>query len=124
MDKLDKMFEMQKGLNKRILGPDVERIHQEEKEKWILNYARALQQETAELIDSVPWKWWASYQKLDLQNARVEVVDMLHFLICLAQTLDMSAQDVFDAYNKKNAVNHQRQDKGYIQKEKEDSAHI
>ena len=46
----------------------------------MLNYTRAMQQEMAELIDSVPWKWWAKYQKFDEQNARVEVVDLFHFL--------------------------------------------
>ncbi len=57
-----------------------------------------MQQEIAELVDSVPWKWWAKYQKFDEQNARVEVVDLFHFLISLAQTLGMSAEDVFQAY--------------------------
>ena len=28
-------------------------------------------EELAELTDSVPWKWWAKYQKFDEQNARV-----------------------------------------------------
>ncbi len=124
MDKLDQMFEMQYALNKRILGENVEQIHQTEKTKWILNYARALQQEISELVDCVPWKWWAKYQKFDEQNARVELVDMMHFIICIAQALGMSAEDLFTAYSKKNIVNHQRQDKGYTQKEKEDSAHI
>jgi hypothetical protein len=35
-----------------------------------------MSQEIAELTDSVPWKWWAKYQKFDPQNARVEVVDL------------------------------------------------
>ena len=66
-----------------------------------------MSQEIAELTDSVPWKWWAKYQKFDEQNARVEVVDLFHFLISLAQVLGMSADDVFQAYLKKNEVNFQ-----------------
>ena len=58
-------------------------------------------QEMAELVDSVPWKWWAKYQKFDEQNARVEVVDLFHFLISMAQVLGMSGDDVFQAYIKK-----------------------
>ena len=96
----------------------------EEKAKWILNYTRAMQQEMAELVDSVPWKWWAKYQKFDEQNARVEVVDLFHFLVSLAQTLGMSADDVYQAYLKKNAVNHQRQESGYVAKDAADSKHI
>ncbi|MDR0755576.1 MAG: dUTP diphosphatase [Puniceicoccales bacterium] len=124
MDKLEKMFEMQRGLNVRILGEDVDRLHQEETAKWILNYARALQQEVSELVDCVPWKWWAHYQKMDVQNARVELVDIVHFVICLAQVLGMSADDLFNAYLKKNEVNHHRQDVGYVQKDETDSLHI
>jgi dimeric dUTPase (all-alpha-NTP-PPase superfamily) len=78
----------------------------------------------AELIDSVPWKWWAKYQKFDRQNARVEVVDLFHFLISLAQVLGMSSEDVFHAYVKKNEVNFQRQDAGYVVKDEADSRHI
>ena len=48
-----------------------------------LNYVRAMQQELAELTDSVPWKWWAKYQEFDKQNAKVEIVDLFHFLIHL-----------------------------------------
>jgi dimeric dUTPase (all-alpha-NTP-PPase superfamily) len=78
----------------------------------------------AELTDSVPWKWWAKYQKFDEQNARVEVVDCLHFLISMAQVLGMSADDVFAAYVKKNEVNLKRQDSGYQAKDADDSRHI
>ena len=96
----------------------------EDKGKWILNYTRAMQQELAELVDSVPWKWWAKYQEFDEQNARVEVVDLFHFLISLAQTLGMTADDVHQAYIKKNKVNHERQDSGYSEKDESDSRHI
>jgi len=123
MDKFEEIFRMQTALNSRI-GVNLPPASDEEKAKWILNYTRALQQETAELIDSVPWKWWAKYQKFDEQNAKVEVVDLFHFLVSLAQTLGMSADDVYQAYVKKNAVNHQRQDSGYVKKDAEDSKHI
>ena len=123
MDKLDKIFEMQEKLNCRI-GINLDDLGDDEKIKWILNYSRALQQEVSELIDSVPWKWWAKYQKFDKQNARVEVVDIMHFLVSIAQVLDMSADDIFDAYCKKNAINHERQDSGYVTKNKDDSRSI
>jgi len=114
---------MQDALNRRI-GVSLPPATEEEKAKWILNYTRAMQQEMAELVDSVPWKWWAKYQKFDEQNARVEVVDLFHFLISLAQTLGMSAEDVFQAYVKKNKVNLERQDSGYVKKDESDSRHI
>ena len=122
-DQLRELFLMQQALNQRI-GVNTAGLSDEEKTRWILNYCRAMSQELAELTESVPWKWWAKYQKFDEQNARVEVVDLFHFLISLAQTLGMSADDVFQAYVKKNEVNLQRQDSGYTRKDHEDSKHI
>ena len=54
-------------------------MNDDDRSKWILNYIRAMQQELAELTDSVPWKWWAKYQEFDKQNAKVEIVDLFHF---------------------------------------------
>lgn len=122
-DQLRELFRMQTALNQRI-GVNTTGMSEEEKTKWILNYTRAMSQELAELTDSVPWKWWAKYQKFDEQNAKVEVVDLFHFLVSLAQTLGMTPDDVYQAYLKKNAVNHQRQESGYVKKDEADSKHI
>ncbi|HOC56696.1 MAG TPA: dUTPase [Verrucomicrobiota bacterium] len=122
-DQLRALFQMQKALNERI-GVRTECMNTEEKTRWLLNYCRAMSQEIAELTDSVPWKWWAKYQKFDEQNARVEVVDLFHFLISLAQVLGMSADDVFQTYVRKNEVNFKRQDAGYTVKDEHDSKHI
>src|SRR6266536_868290 len=122
-DQLRELFRMQSALNQRI-GVRTESMSDEEKVRLILNYCRAMSQEIAELTDSVPWKWWAKYQKFDEQNARVEVVDLFHFLISLAQVLGMSADDVFNAYLKKNEVNFRQQETGYHEKDLTDSKHI
>lgn len=122
-DQLRELWRMQDALNQRI-GVNTHGMSEEEKTRWILNYSRAMTQEIAELVDSVPWKWWAKYQKFDEQNARVEVVDLFHFLISMAQVLGMSADDVFAAYLKKNEVNFKRQETGYTQKDEHDSKHI
>jgi dimeric dUTPase (all-alpha-NTP-PPase superfamily) len=122
-DQLRELFRMQQSLNERI-GVNTAGMTPEEKTKWVLNYCRAMSQEIAELTDSVPWKWWAKYQNFDEQNARVEVVDLFHFLISLAQVLGMSADDVFNAYCKKNDVNFKRQELGYAVKDHADSKHI
>jgi dimeric dUTPase (all-alpha-NTP-PPase superfamily) len=107
-DQFRELFRMQMALNQRI-GVRTEGMSEAE---------------NAELTDSVPWKWWAKYQKFDEQNARVEVVDLFHFLISLAQVIGMSADDVFQAYCKKNEVNFKRQDGGYAVKDEADSKHI
>ncbi len=122
-DKLKEIFEMQRRLNMRI-GVDTDNMDDDDRAKWVLNYSRALGQELAELVDSVPWKWWAKYQEFDKQNAKVEVVDMFHFLISLAQTLGLTADDVYRAYVKKNKVNFERQDSGYTVKDESDNLSI
>ena len=121
MDKLEEMFKMQHALNVRILGQEADQVMQKNLTEWVLKYSRALQQEVSELIDCVPWKWWAHYQKEDIEHAKIELIDIIHFVISLAQTLGMSAQEVFDTYMRKNEVNFQRQDSGYIEKAKEAS---
>lgn len=122
-DQLHEIFHLQEQLNQRI-GVNTASMTDEERQTWVLNYCRAMTQEIAELTDSVPWKWWAKYQKFDKQNARVEVVDLLHFLISIAQVLEMTADDVYAAYTKKHQVNVARQTSGYHTKDESDSRHI
>lgn len=122
-DMLEKIFELQEELNRRI-GVDTSNMSEEQQQMWLLNYCRAMTQEIAELTDSVPWKWWARYQKFDRQNARVEIVDLLHFLVSAAQVLGLSARDVYEAYIAKNKVNFERQDSGYTTKNESDCRHV
>ena len=122
-DKLDEIFRLQRELNLRI-GVDMARMTDEERQQWLLNYCRAMNQEIAELTDCVPWKWWAKYQKFDKQNTRVEIVDLLHFLISLAQVLELTPDEIFEAYTKKHRVNLARQDSGYTTKDETDNKHI
>lgn len=119
-DMLREIFRMQTELNQRI-GVRPAEMTEAEQQTWILNYCRALTQEIAELTDSVPWKWWAKYQEYDKQNARVEVVDLIHFVVSIAQVLGLSADDVYQLYLKKNEVNFKRQDSGYQEKDENDN---
>ena len=122
-DRLEQLFTLQEQLNRRI-GVDLAKMTGEERQQWLLQYCRALSQEVAELTDCVPWKWWAKYQTFDAQNARVEIVDLFHFVISLAQVAGMSAEDVFEAYTKKHQVNLNRQESGYVSKDENDSRHV
>lgn len=118
------MWEKQKELNKRV-GVHSDAISAriegasfpcatavEERIKWVLQFSRCLTQENAELVDSLPWKHWKA-QDFNSQNAKVEVIDMFHFLMSMAQVLGMSAEDFYQGYMQKNAVNHKRQDGDY-----------
>lgn len=122
-DKLNELFRLQKQLNQRI-GVNTDELTEAERQQWLLHYCRAMSQEIAELTDCVPWKWWAKYQSFDRQNARVEVVDLFHFLISAAQVLELGADEIFEAYTKKHQVNLKRQASGYTTKDERDNEHI
>ncbi|MFL2555378.1 MAG: dUTP diphosphatase, partial [Gammaproteobacteria bacterium] len=43
--------------------------------EWLVKYAKALKEELLELDDELLWKWW-SKDKIDMQNIRVELIDI------------------------------------------------
>ncbi|MCG8325707.1 MAG: dUTPase [Thiotrichales bacterium] len=80
--------------------------------EWLLKYAKAMKEELLELDEELLWKWW-SRDEIDLQNIRVELVDILHFLVSAMICAGLTPEKVFDVYTQKHAVNIQRQDSGY-----------
>lgn len=122
---LHEMFRLQEELNIRVgCNIPLVRVDPSLQDFWIQRFNKAITQENSELLDCTAWKWWRKAQTFDPQNAKVEVIDLFHFVISAAQVLGMSADDVFEAYLKKNAVNHQRQDTGYVVKDENDCRHI
>lgn len=85
--------------------------------QWLSRYTRAMEEELQELSDDLLWKWW-SQDTLDLQNIRVELVDILHFLVSAMIAAGLGPEKVYDLYLKKHAVNVRRQDTGYSQRTK------
>lgn len=120
---LDELFERQAALNKRI-GFDPDRLHArfdpQLAGEWLNNYIDAASNELEELRNCTFWKHWCAEAKRgerfklhDLQNARVEVIDLLFFWISMAQCLGLDAHDVMDLYHQKLRVNQRRQDRNY-----------
>ncbi len=117
------LFEKQAELNKRT-GFDAKALREnfdpQAAGEWINNYVAAMSNELEELRDCTFWKHWCQeakdgkrFQLHDLQNARVEVIDMLFFWISLAQCVGLDAEDAYRIYNQKLDVNHKRQDGEY-----------
>jgi dimeric dUTPase (all-alpha-NTP-PPase superfamily) len=130
-DMLEEIFAMQRELNRYTLAQndqaDYEAIPGDRalQNTWVRNYALAMNQEIAELVDSTNWKWWRTKVDLfDEQNLRVELVDILHFWVSACQVMGLSAADVHRMYLQKNAVNRRRQDGGYIEKDEADNRGI
>jgi hypothetical protein len=136
MNQLKEIFELQEKLNDLIflnqnikdndgnilkmntikdckdLGPNGEL------NKWLVNFLKAMKDETnRELSDELLWKWWSA-DKLDLQNIKVELIDILHFWASMCLCLDMNVFEVFDIYFQKMKVNMKRQKEKYSKENK------
>jgi len=79
---------------------------------WLTRYATAMKEELKELDEDLLWKWW-SRDEIDLQNIRVELIDILHFLVSAMICAGLTVDKVFDVYAQKHSVNLKRQDDGY-----------
>jgi hypothetical protein len=125
------LFEHQAELNRRIGFDPVELRENFDPQKageWLNNYLMAMSNEIEELRDCTWWKHWCDEAKEgkrfclhDLQNARVEVIDLLFFWISLAQCVGLDADDAVQLYHQKLAVNHQRQEQGYAMADKDEA---
>lgn len=110
---LQDVFDAQIALNEKTVPGLYQFIKSDEaKVHWLKNYHLAMQQEQAELIDSLDWKFWKKGEN-DWDNAKVELVDILHFWVSMCTVLGMDANEVFALYEKKNKLNHKRQEGGY-----------
>ncbi|WP_457595814.1 dUTP diphosphatase [Hydrogenimonas sp.] len=78
--KLEEMFALQARLNDDTNGPDWRRgVTRQGK---VVNWRRCIVMEAAELIDSFSWKHWKSIDGgIDIENIRIELVDIWHFLM-------------------------------------------
>jgi dimeric dUTPase (all-alpha-NTP-PPase superfamily) len=85
--------------------------------EWLKKQSWALGDEVRELNEELMDKWW-SKDPLDMQNIRVELIDILHFLVSGMMTAGMSASDVERIYKQKWQKNFDRQDNGYNAAEK------
>lgn len=80
--------------------------------QWLNRYVRAMEAELEELKSDLHWKWW-SKDEIDLQNIRIELVDLLHFLVSAMLCAGLTPEKLFDIYRQKHAVNVARMDSGY-----------
>lgn len=87
---------------------------------WLANYSKAMAEEVKELDEELLWKWW-SKDEIDIQNIRVELIDVLHFLVSAMICAGLTPDKVFDIYCQKHSVNLNRQDTGYSKSTKTES---
>lgn len=107
MDKLDKIFVMQKALNDDIA--ERRNLDRSDKSEWLQRQTLAMMSEMAELIDEVNFKWWKNPKPLDDEKIKYEIVDILHFFVSMCLTAGMDSKELFELYLNKNKENFDRQ---------------
>ena len=108
------MAAIQAALEKGELGPNGL------PNTWLRNYLTALSAEAEEVKEELLWKWWSKDQ-IDMQNIRVEIVDIMHFLTSLALISGLTADEFHRLYTAKHRVNQNRQDQGYSKDNKNEA---
>ena len=119
MDNLELIYSMQHDLNKFI---GIDTINDPNKLNMLFKFAYQIGDEANELQKCCLTKWWVQEFKdggklfdtvLDKDNAKVEAIDILHFLMSVFQILDMTPEDIVEIYKKKHKKNIERQENGY-----------
>jgi len=110
IDKLDKLFLMQNGLQRRLGNFP---LTDENKQKFINIQSMALIDEVMEALHETPWKPWKKNQEFNCENFKEELIDAWHFLINLTLASGMNSEELFERFINKNKENHKRQDNGY-----------
>lgn len=77
--RIREMLDLQAEVNRKVTGDGWKSLG---KESMSVDYSMAAVAELMEYTESgLPWKWWAKTFKRDWQNAKMELVDTLHFLL-------------------------------------------
>ena len=107
MDKLDRIFVMQRAFNEEL----VRRRHLDgiPMEKWLQMQTLAMVSELAELIDEVNFKWWKNPKPVEEDLVKEELVDILHFFVSMCLSAGMDADELHARYLAKNQENFDRQ---------------
>ncbi|MDO4571853.1 MAG: dUTPase [Clostridia bacterium] len=106
MDKLDKIFSMQKALDDDIAE---RRQLSFTREEWIQKGVLAMLSELSEVLDEARFKWWKNAEPVDEAALRDELVDVLHFFVSMCIRSGMSAEELYGRYVEKNRENFDRQ---------------
>lgn len=88
---LKEMLNAQFNLNSGISGPQW--VFGTTNKGKLINWSRYIYMETAELIESYPYKHWKSINgTVDSQNVKIEFIDIWHFI------MSMTIEYAFDQY--------------------------
>lgn len=108
MDKLEDLFERQKELQ-RVFGNNLENFNEEDKQQYTKDNVLGLLDETHEILRETNWKHWRKTKKdIDKQHLLEELSDAMHFFINLCIAWGLSADELYEAYLKKDKKIYER----------------
>lgn len=117
----DIMLETQKELQKRF-NIDFDKMTDTERAIYIKEHSFWATDEIHEMIREVPFikSWSKKYnswdkEKMDAQKLKTkeEFIDVITFLMNVANALDFTGKEIMDMYLEKNKLNHERQNTNY-----------
>jgi len=86
---IEDMIKLQDSLNSTIVGNNWREILSP------FNFFIAIRQEVSEYIDCFDWKWW-KHMDVDLDNAKLELVDIWHFLLSYCMLTPENTKTLID----------------------------
>jgi dimeric dUTPase (all-alpha-NTP-PPase superfamily) len=106
-DKLEHIFYLQNLFDTELINS--RNLKDIDKEEWIQKETLALISELSELLNEVNFKWWKNKKPINESNIKEELVDVLHFFISMCLKMNMTADELYNIYLKKNEENFKRQ---------------
>lgn len=125
VDMLEDMMQKQRDFNEMVGHVPHSGKSLKPNMKWLQRWMLCISQEVAECVDWLQWKWWSKrsgnkkvaeadlYNIEHVQEIKMELIDIQHFLLSAYLELGMTAEEVYDLYNEKMAVNYKRQEGEY-----------
>jgi dimeric dUTPase (all-alpha-NTP-PPase superfamily) len=109
VDKLEKLIKMQRNLATLLASPR----YPTKTEERISFLCTAITHEAVELQRLTNWKWWKNPTVFNDEEAKEELIDILHFVLQATIELNMTADDIVKYYSKKNKINKKRKKMNY-----------
>lgn len=119
MDRLEEMLKMQEALQTKYNGGErpgdmvgAARMN------YVRTMVLATEDELHEALRETQWKPWShhsgsSFSNIKREEYKAELVDAWHFFMNLLLVADITADEFFNEYLRKNGINHDREDNGY-----------
>ena len=120
MDKLDKLFKYQFDLLNKYVNKQTScsldyliSFLDDSKQRLITDTCNFIAEESFELKRCFNYKAWKPLFEPKVDEAKEELIDIMHFVLQAAILLGMNSNDFLVAFEKKNLKNHKREDEGY-----------